>query len=288
MAKPFDATTKYLVESNPGAWLAYLGLPASGPASVVNPELSTIAAEADHVLRVEGPSPWLLHLEFQASHDAALPQRLLRYNVLVSSRHEAPVWSIVVLLRQAADGPGLSGAAEQRLPWGDLAHTFRYGVMRLWRQPLERALSGGLTTLPLAPLTDEAQPVLPEVIRRLDERISREADPAEAATLWTATYLLLGLRHSREVANRLLQGVRAMRESSTYQAILLEGEEKGRAEGRVEEARNILRMLGEDRLGQPDALTSAAIDSLTDVERIEALTRRLLRVSSWAELLASG
>src|SRR5262249_49034603 len=89
-------------------------------------------------------------------------------------------------------------------------HAVRQAV-RYWQQPLEPLLRGGLATLPLAPLTDEAQPVLPEVIRRLDERLQREATSAQATMLWSATYALLGLRHPPETANQLLRGVRAMR-----------------------------------------------------------------------------
>jgi predicted transposase YdaD len=82
-----------------------------------------------------------------------------------------------------------------------------------------------------------------------------------------------------------------MKESSTYQAILAEGRTEGRAEGRVEgraeEARRLLRLLGDRRFGPPDARNRAAIESLTSVERLEQLTERLLEASGWDELLAS-
>jgi predicted transposase YdaD len=82
-----------------------------------------------------------------------------------------------------------------------------------------------------------------------------------------------------------------MKESSTYQAILAEGRTEGRAEGRVEgraeEARRLLRLLGDRRFGPPDARNRAAIESLTSVERLEQLTERLLDASGWDELLAS-
>lgn len=68
--KPFDATTKYLVERDPAAWLTYVGLRPSGPATIVESNVSTVVAEVDKVIRVEGLTPWLVQLEFQSSSDA--------------------------------------------------------------------------------------------------------------------------------------------------------------------------------------------------------------------------
>ena len=60
-----------------------------------------------------------------------------------------------------------------------------------------------------------------------------------------------------DVASKLLGGVRAMKESSTYQAILEEGaklgEARGEAKGKVEEAKAILLRQGSRRFGSPQA-----------------------------------
>src|SRR6266542_2972092 len=64
MPKPFDASTKHLLETRPGDWLEYLGLPRA-PVEVTDADLSTVTAAADKVLRVLGPSPWLVHVELQ-------------------------------------------------------------------------------------------------------------------------------------------------------------------------------------------------------------------------------
>ena len=143
-------------------------------------------------------------------------------------------------------------------------------------------LAGGLGTLPLAPLADLSPPALPEVIRRMEARISQEVSPAEAGLLWTATYVLMGLRYSPELATQILQGVRAMKESATYQAII----EEGRVEGRVEEARAILLRQGTKRFGPPTPQTQAALDAITAIDRLELLSERLLDVENWDELLA--
>ncbi len=82
----------------------------------------------------------------------------------------------------------------------------------------------------LALLSDVPPDALPDVVRQMEQRIDAEA-PDEAAILWTSAYVLMGLRYSPDFAAQLLKGVRAMKESSTYQAILEEGEELGRVVG---------------------------------------------------------
>jgi Domain of unknown function (DUF4351) len=165
-------------------------------------------------------------------------------------------------------------------PHGRSSLEFHYELVRLWQRPVETILEGGVGTLPLAPLCNVARAALPGVIRRMDQCLTREAGPGEAATLWTSTYLLMGLRYRPGVAAQLLQGVRAMKESSTYQAIL----DEGRAEG----VRKVLMRLGTRRFGPPDAPTRAAIEAITRPSRLERLSERLLDVSSWEELLKSS
>ncbi len=72
-----------------------------------------------------------------------------------------------------------------------------------------------------------------------------------------------------------------MKESTTYQYILEEGAQKGRAE----EARRMLVILGSKRFGEPDAQTQAALDAITSPQQFEQLAARLLEVESWQELL---
>ena len=59
---------------------------------------------------------------------------------------------------------------------------------------MEQLLTGSLALLPLAPLTDEAKAVLPNVVERMRGRIQKEMTPAQGKELWAATFLLMGLR----------------------------------------------------------------------------------------------
>ena len=223
MSKPFDATTKELLESDPRSWLEILLGRRVESVRVLNVDLSTITTEADSVLSVDEAEPWLVHIEFQSSYDPDLPLRLPRHNVLVNYRHRLPVQSVALLLCRDADGPGLKGLLQQVLPDGLIYHEFRYNVVRVWERPSHEILAGGLATLPLAPLANLSTKDLPGVIQAIQARLDREATTNQAQTLWTATYLLMGLTYPEELIDRLLQGVQNMKESVTYQKILREG-----------------------------------------------------------------
>lgn len=118
------------------------------------------------------------------------------------------------------------------------------------------------------------------VIRRMDERLQHEAPPPQqAALLLSAAYILTGLRVPRPILEQLFQGVRAMRESSAYQAIL--------DEGRVEEAQRWVLMLAGQKFGSPSGDITATLTAITDLERLHRMGGRISIVSNWNELLAT-
>ena len=241
MSKPFDVTTKELLEKDPRAWLNLLLGRDVGTVRVLNVDLSTITAEVDSLLLVESPEAWIVHVEIQTTYHPDLPYRLLRYNVLARGRKSLPVQSIILLLRPQADGPAISGLYQEKLPDGFLYHEFRYNVVRLWERPVDEILSGRLAVLPLAPISRVSATELPNLIQRMEQRIDSEASPSEAGDLWLAAFLLTGLIYPKEFTGPLFQGIRAMRESSSFQAILEEGLEKGLEKGRRKDARKDAR-----------------------------------------------
>ena len=91
-----------------------------------------------------------------------------------------------MLLREAADGPELNGYQEQRHPDGEIYDWFRYNVVRVWEQPVERVLAAGLTVLPLrAGLAKVEEAKVPEVLVAISERLERETTPDQAETCGT-------------------------------------------------------------------------------------------------------
>lgn len=287
MAKAFDATTKQLVEAHPADWLAYAGLPAGESIRIVDADLSSFSFAADKVIRVDGPFPYIAHFEFQSRADPDLDRRILLYNVLLRYRHGLPVRSIVILLRPEALSPSNTGGFEDS-GWPENRLEFSYKLLRVWEQPAALALAGGLGTVPLAPISAVPTGQLQDVVRQVEERLDGES-PSDARELETATFILMGLRYTREMIGQLLKGARQMKESVTYQAIFEEGEAKGEARGeargKAEGERNLVIRLATKRFGPPDSNALFTLHAITDVDRIEFLAERLLDARSWEELL---
>ncbi len=278
MSKRFDAILKHLPEEYPQDWAWIAGVDRSTSVTVIDADVSTVSAAADKVLRIGDRDPWILHLEFQASRDAKLGDRMLQYNVLLRNRHSIPVRSVLILLRPRAAGRGATGQVEWRLPSGKPYLAFEYEVMRLWQIPPETLFKGGIGTLPLLPLSQVTRPELPRLIREMSSRFDREAQKSDVDSLWTDTYVLMGLEYEKAFVNQLLRGVRSMKESVTYQAILEEGREEG--------SRRMLLALGTKRFGKPPVKIRKAIAAITEPVVLERLAVRLLDVETWNDLLA--
>jgi predicted transposase YdaD len=288
VSHPFDASTKHLIEERLADWVALSDRPADGPTQVIDADLATVTAAADKVLRIDGPQPWLLHLEVQSSRDPTLLRRLPLYSALLDNRHGLPVWTVLVLLRRDADMPTLTGRIERRFGAEEPYATFRYHAVRVWSLAPGPLLTAGLGALPLALLTDEAAAGPEPFVRRVRERIDAELTPPKAAELWTAIAVLMGLRYDDGQIVQLLREVQGMQESTFYQAILAKGRVQGRVEGEVIALRNVLLRQGRHRFGEPDAQALAALNAITDPDRLGQLSERLLDVGGWADLLAES
>ncbi len=242
MSKPYDASLKDLIATYPADWLAFLGISAEG-VEVLDADVSTVSADADKVLRIASDDPWLLHLELQSSPRTDPGEQLQWYNTLLRHRHRTPVRTVVLLLRPEADSPRYTGVYRDAFPGEPPYLEFHYQVLRIWQVPVETVITGGLGTLPLATLADAPEEVLSAILGRMGERLARDANPQQEALLWTAAYVLTGLRLPPETLAFLFQGVRLMRESSAYQLIL--------SEGAVMELKKTLSARAESVLGLP-------------------------------------
>ncbi len=294
-AKRYDPVLKDLVETEPESWPALFGH-AVAPTTVIDADIGTVTGAADKVLRISADPAYLLHLEFVSGHDAAaLPSTLHVRNALLDDRHGLPVRSGVVLLRPEADSPQLTGLYERRFPGEEPYQMFRYQVLRIWQIPPETFLSGGLGPLALAPISAVTKGELPGIIQAMERRLSSRQARRQSQVVWAAAYILLGLRHTPALAAQLFRGVVSMRESSTYQAILEEGRTEGRTEGRSEglaegqlaEARKVLRLQGDEAFGTPDGPTTAAIERIKDLRRLEAMLKRVRTARNWQDLLGA-
>lgn len=168
---------------------------------------------------------------------------------------------------------------------------FVYKIVRVWEIPVGTLLSGGIGTLPLAPIAAVTEQELPGVIDAMKRRTDTELPAQEARELWTATRILMGLRWLPDLVGQLLHGVQGMKESATYQEIVREGMQEGReqgiVQGRTAEARSLLLRQGSKRFGPPDAAVRERLEAIVHLPHLEALFDRVLdgTCTSWGELL---
>jgi len=287
MPNPFDAVHKHMIQAHPADFNDYADLPAGTSVRVVDADLSTISAAADKLILVDGPEPYAAHHEIQSGPKPNLDLDMLFYNVLGRRLHGVTVKSVVTALRPSA----LSGATGGVFDIADPQHKleFSYKVIRVWELPPQRLLSGGIGTLPLAPISAVTEAQLPALIDAVARRIETEAAPHEVPELWTCTRILMGIRWPRQVIHQVLKGARQMKDSVVYQEILEEGIEKGIKKGRDSEVRLVLLRLGAKKFGIPDASVHSRLDMINEVGTLEELIERVSfgSFTSWAELLAS-
>jgi predicted transposase YdaD len=283
MPLPFDATLKDSVQTYPADYAASFHFDDLLPLAALNVDLSTLSAATDVALGRGDPPDVIIDLNFQSGADADAPARAMVYSSVLHLRYRVPVHSIIILLRPEADHPALTGKLRYRARPRKGKMDFRYEVVRLWRMPVQRILKGGLGTLSLAPLcrmphNARLTDALPGVLETVIARLNRETTPAAAAKILTGAYVLAGLRMSRDEARQLFGRVRAVQESTTYQAILEEGEVRG--------VQKTLLRLGGQRFGTASENTRAHITAIEDLARLERMIDHVLHVNSWSELLA--
>ena len=273
MSKPFDAATKFLVEAAPEEWVRFLGLPP-GETRIVDTDISTVSAAADRALFVEAGVPYGIQIEFQGNGDPIFETRLLQYRTALRLRWGVPFTSVAVLLRPFTDHKRLQGRHLEPGPDGKIEVSFRYRVVRVWLIPVEQLLEGPLALLPLAPVSKVRRRDLPALLKRIEERMVREASPSVADDLRTATYVLMGLRYPKEYVKMILSQ-NVLEQSSTYQDIKLKN------------YRKMLMHLAEPRLQAPTSEQKQTLEAIESPEVLEGLVARLFQTTTWKDLLAS-
>ena len=77
-----------------------------------------------------------------------------------------------------------------------------------------------------------------------------------------------------------------MTNSTTYMAILEEGEARGEADGRILGLRHLILRQGRKRFEEPSEEVAAQLEAINSVEELETLADRLVEVESWQDLFA--
>ncbi len=272
-----DNISKFLIEQYSADFAAWL-LGESITLTTINPtELNVEPIRADSVMLLQS-SQVILHTEFQTVSDETMPFRMADYYLRLKRKFpERDIQQIVIYLKPTSSQ--LVRQTSYQTPL--MTHQFR--VIRLWEEPVEVFLStpGLLPYAVLSQATDKER-VLAQVVKELEQI----TDQREKSNLAAATSILAGLQLNEQTIRQLMRSP-VMRESTMYQSILREGEERGLEqgliEGRAAEGKALVLKQLTRKLGSLSAELTAKVSNLS-LERLEALAEDLLDFTSTADL----
>jgi hypothetical protein len=280
MSLPFDATLKEIVSQAPADFQLAFHLSTAEPVRSLNVDLSTISAVTDVALGFGEPLTEIVDLNFQSGPDSTVDARLHLYNAMLHLKYGVPIRSILVLLRPKADRRQLKG----RLSYtsGDRRVRFEYDVVRLWRQPLQSFLEGGVGLLPLATLCKmpagmPMEQSLHAVVHEIDQRLAALPDHAQAVRLMSAAFTLASSRFSKDTTRRIFEGVTIMHKPTLWDEV----EEK-----QMQWSKRLLLRVGRKKFGDPDRKDETAFNKIKELARLDRMIDAIFEANSWKELLA--
>jgi hypothetical protein len=277
MSQPFDATLKELLAQAPGDWQKAFHLPVLQPATALNADVSTITAATDVAIGYGDPLQEIVDVNFQSGPDPNVAARLHLYSAAFHLRFPVPIRSILILLRPKAIVKGLTGKLSYTS--GGKRVLFEYDVIRMWKEPVERFLEGGVGLLPLAPLCKKSEGVSwREVIHEIDRRLAQLPDQAQAVRLMTATWNLAALRIPNKKIAGLFEGVTVMHKLPAW--------DEAELRGSLATSQKYILKLGRERFGDPAPKTENALTAINDLDRLERMFDAISTVKSWKALLA--
>ena len=207
---------------------------------MIDSDITDLTAAADKVIKVGGPEPYLVNIEFQSSHDKELVETTWFRQAALYHRHKLPVLTVLVLLRREANSPSFTGSFEIRMRDGWQTNQYNYRVVRMWDEDPEPYLTSGINLVPLAPITNVTENELPGLVKRMAERINTEPQPS-AAKLWTADVFAHGV-------TLLGRGDFTVTGGSAGHAGIDDVPGDSRGEGRVTGERRLLIRLGTEEI----------------------------------------
>ncbi|MBX9257937.1 Rpn family recombination-promoting nuclease/putative transposase [Desmonostoc muscorum CCALA 125] len=266
----FDNVCKILAEKYPRDFARWLLPDEPQKIKVLKTELSIEPVRADSVIFLQTENR-ILHLEFQTTQksDPPIPLRMLDYFVRLVRKYDVPITQVVIFLQETSKEIAFTEEYVNEMT------NHRYRVVRMWEQDSALFLDNP-ALLPLAPLTqtDSPQGLLSQVAQSVAKISDRETRQNIAAY----TEILAGLRFEKDFIRQLLSED-LMQESVIYQDILQKGEQQGEQK---EAVRFCISLLNE-RFGEIDSSIIERVQVLNK-EKLEALGRALLRISSLADL----
>ncbi len=235
MVKQWDENMRILVRKSPQAFVDLI-VPQARFIRERPHKLRSWQLEVDALLDVVlDNQAMLLHIEFQTYHDASIPERLLRYNVLVRGEYKLPVLSCVIYLLK--DGVRHVSPLRWVVPLGKEVLHFHFDsidVGNLTPNDIMRMGQPGL--LPLLPLTRGG--ASRDIVQRMFDEL--DSNKQEDLALIGFTFASMVFKREKSLDQEwLIRSFKAMydliRDTPIYQEMTRmaheEGFEKGHQKG---------------------------------------------------------
>ena len=252
----YDNICKILAETFPADFASWLLGKSIDLAKLEPSELSAEPIRADSLIFLESPD-LILHLEFQTRADENIFLRMLDYWLRLRRKFPNKEIHQIVTYLKPTNSPFVY---QDRFISERTTHSFN--VIRLWEQPKYQGL------LPFIALSKTTNPE--ETLRQAAQQIEAITDKNLQANLAAATCIISGLRLDTKIVQRIIRRD-VMKESVTYQAILQEGLEEGKARGLAEgKARGLAE--GEAK-GLAEAANQIAINMLKSAISLDLIAQ---------------
>ncbi len=234
----------------------------------------------------DGSTEAAVHIEIEHEWRQEIPRRLFEYASGAVMATNLPIASIVVLLDPGGRLP--DGFGTYRIPGiGGDTFVFRYRVVPLWqldarRMYAELGTAGAPFCVAMQGADEGFIQTLAETV--LSDRTLNEPDrETTIQLLYFVTAAILGGDTARRIFN-----VESIMRSPGVQKLIRGWEDKGRGEGRAEEARSALyRVLAARSLPVTSDLR-ARIDGESDVERLESWLTAAATADAIADVFRDG
>lgn len=237
MAKPWDKALRWLIRTNPQAFIGLLVPDAHfirAHPDILEPE----KLEVDGLLEVLiNDKVGLINIEFQTYNDSTMGERLARYNMITRFKYELPVLSCVIWLLKDGNVPQ-SPLTLDFLGVYDVI-TFNYLSVEIAQLTPESFLdSNQIGLLPLVSLTKGG--TNREVIQRMFREIQslEDIEEKDRQDVEFIAFTLASLVLKRTNVNDIEWLKRSfhrmhdiIKESPIYQEVLQEGEDRGLQRG---------------------------------------------------------
>lgn len=234
----------------------------------------------------EGRRTVVVHFEIERDWQSTMPRRLFEYASAAVVETALPVSSIVILLKPGGRPP--AGTGVHRIPGvsGD-TFVFHYHVVPLWR--LDARRMRGQLGLAGAPFCVAMHGADEELVRELVDEVRADTglSDEERATIMQLLYLVTAAMLGRETARRIFH-MESIIQDPNIQELVREWEDKGRVEGRAEEARALLLKVLALRSLPVTPDVRARIDGEPDVARLEAWLEAAVTASAIGDVFRDG